>query len=163
MDRRTFFLRLALFAACFLPAEAAPNPRGRLEELYARSGSAAGIKFVSGMLKHRAAGFQLYAPDGSRVDLSLERERFRVLFASATRVRFRAQISRLETGPSKVRAHVRQWLTIERVKPETRELYTLVFRSRVVDDWIPHEGDWRLKTSYVLSQECVSEGPLNER
>ena len=152
-----------MLAACCLPATSAPSAKARLEEHYARAGRAASIKFVSGMLKHRAPGFQLYAPDGSPGDLSLERERFQILFASATRVQFRAQISRLEQKQVGLRAHVKQWLAIERVNPENRELFTLVFQSRVVDDWIPYGGDWRLKTSYVLSQECVTEGPLKDR
>ncbi|MFN8614268.1 MAG: hypothetical protein U0931_42445 [Vulcanimicrobiota bacterium] len=136
--------------------------RQDLENAYREAELCARLKFVDGMLGHRAAGFQLFGPDGLSRDLTLERDRFQVLFSRATRVRFRVQL--LKIVPTKGGAHVdaNESLVVEQVEPQTRELYTIVLNSRVIDTWEYRAGEIRLVASSVQNQTSQRAGPLRE-
>lgn len=144
-------------------AVAAPNLRKDLEKAYAHSELCARLKFVDGMLGNRAAGFQLFGPDGLNRDLSLERDRFQLLFSRATRVRFRSEILKIVQTRDGAHVDVSQSLVVEQVDADSRERYTIVFKSRCIDSWRYTPGGLQLMVSSVQNQTSSRGGPLREK
>ena len=134
--------------------------RAHLQAAYARSEHCARYKFLDGMLANRAAGFELFGPDGLGRDLSLERERFQFLLSRATRVRFKTRILKIVPTACGAQAEVNQSLVVEQVEPRTRSLYCQVFSTREIDTWEVTPSGWKLISSTVLNQESSRTGPL---
>lgn len=89
-----FFCLLLAFAG---GEPAPPTARADIQAAYAKAALGARLKFVHGMLCHRSADFELFGPDGRKLDLTLERERFRRLFEPATRVELTTKIVLFES------------------------------------------------------------------
>lgn len=140
----------------------AEDIRGALEGAYGRAEQCARYKFLDGMLSNRAPGFQLFGPDGLNRDLTLERERFQLLFSRATQIRFKTQILKIAATPAGAEADVSQSLVVEQVDPQTRSLFTVVFATRAIDEWRKFPSGWKLVSSSVHNQTSTQGGRILE-
>lgn len=144
-------------------AEAAPSdlPRAEIQSAYAKAALGARLKFVQGMLSHRAADFETFGADGRKLDLTLEREGFNRLFSTATRVDLATRVISLRARDQAVECRVEQRLSIQAPQPETRKTVTITLSSCTIDSW-RHQGNlWKLRTRHILShQSKAQEGGL---
>ncbi len=149
---------LLLVLLLFWPA-AAEDVQASLSQAYSRAERAARFKFVEGLLSSRAAGFQLFGPDGSRRDLTLERERFDSLFSNALGVRLHTKIVRVVVIRGGAQAEVDQNLQVEQVERASKRRFTVVLRTRAIDQWVRGPLGWKLLATRVLSQTMGTESP----
>lgn len=131
-----------------------------LELAYARAERAARFKYVEGLLSNRAAGFQLYGPEGDRRDLTLERQRFESLFSNALRVRFRTRLVRVAAIKNGAQAEVDQALQLEQVDAASGRRYTVILNTRAIDHWRRTPLGWKLAATRVLRQTLSTSGAL---
>lgn len=149
MNKAVLASALCLLAGFCAGAEPVATSLGRV---YTRSSRAARLKYLDGLLAHRAPGFQLFGPSGLSQDLTLEKERFQFLFGRATRVRLHTSVLQVEEKPSETLAVVHQTFTVEQVDDRSRRAYTVVLETDAVDSWRRSRGAWRLHTTYVKKQ-----------
>jgi len=140
----------------------AEDIRAALESAYGRAEQCARYKFLDGMLSNRAPGFQLFGPDGLNRDLTLERERFQLLFSRATQIRFKTKILKVAATSAGAEADVSQTLIVEQVDGQTRNLFTLVLSTRAIDEWRRLPTGWRLISSSVHNQTSSRAGRIVE-
>ena len=144
--------------ACTLLAIASPcwaqDPRPAIQGRYARAAQGARYKFVDGLLANRAGDFQLFSRSQERMDLSLDRTSFKLLFESALQVRLVTKMERLSVTDSRhVRCWVDQSMEVDRPNPRTRQVDTTCLKVRLIDDWERSDQGWFQKRTQILSQE----------
>lgn len=157
MRGSTWLIVLALSAPLW-----AEDLRSALERAYGRAEQCARYKFLDGMLANRAPGFQLFGPDGLNRDLTLERDRFQLLFSRATQIRFKTQILQIAATPDGAEADVSQSLIVEQIDEKTRNLFTIVLSTRAIDAWEKLPTGWKLISSSVHNQTSSQAGRIVE-
>ena len=153
---KKLFLLLLLSAVAW----AQSPPRKEFEKFYAKAERAAQLKFADGLISSRSPDYELFGVDGRKVDLSLERERFKQILAGATRVRLKSRIVSFGTFPHRVECTVQQQMQIEAYDPKTDDLRTLVFRSEALDVWNLEGRAWKLRQTFQKSVSSGVEGRL---
>ena len=151
-----------LFYLCCLGQLQGDQIRANLNSAYARVERCARYKFLDGMLGNRAAGFQLFGPDGLNRDLTLERERFQLLLSRATRVRFKTKILKIMPTAKGAHAEVNQSLVVEQIDMKTKMLFCIVLSTRAIDSWEVTPVGWKLTATSVLNQTSARSGPLRD-
>ena len=150
-------MALKTAALCALLTLAAPAqtlaPRQAVEQSYNSAAHAARLKYIFGMLHHRTADFEIFARDGRKFDLTVERDRFAKLFEPASQTRLDTRILSFQSRGDRVACRVEQTLKIEAPDPQTRAVSTTVVRSRQEDYWILRSGQWKLRATRLESQD----------
>lgn len=155
---RTLWLWLTIL--CLATARAQPDLRAELNKAYNKATVCARLKYLDGMLSHRAPGFLLFDPEGARCDLGTERDRFRILFASATKVRLQTKVLKIQPIAEGAHVDVSQTLTVEQIEEDSRLPFTLVYQTRCIDTWRRTGNALRLTQTSVQNQAIVRGGPL---
>jgi hypothetical protein len=151
ISRCTLVLCLMLAPTGAEPGPA--TPKAAIQAAYAKAGMGARLKFVHGMLSHRAVDFELLGPDGRKLDLTLERERFKRLFEPATRVELTTKMVTFESRGNLAQCHVEQVMSIEGPEPETQRTVTNVTTSYLADTWQRQGSAWKLRACQVVYQQ----------
>ncbi len=144
----------SLLSVCagILPAQARPVSREEIQQAYTRAALGAEIKFVDGLLANRAENYVVFAPDGARQDLSVERERFAQFFQLGTRVKLDTKIVDYKFQGNHAGAVVDQVLQVEMADEKSQKLYTRQLITRSFDQWELIDGTPRIVASRVLQQ-----------
>lgn len=137
-----------------------PPSRKDFEKLYAKAERAAQLKFGDGLISSRSPDYELFGVDGRKVDLSLERQRFKQILSNATRVRLKSRIVSFGTFPHRVECTVQQQMQIEAYDPKSDELRTMVFRSEALDVWNREGNAWKLRQTFQKNASTGVEGRL---
>jgi len=154
------FLSLA-FALCLAGArrvEARPVTREEIQHGYERAALGAEIKFVDGLLANRADNYVVFAPDGARQDLSVERSRFAQFFQQGTRVLLETKILEYKSKGDHAGVVIDQVLKVEVADEKNQQLYTKMLVTRSIDQWELIGGVPRVTGSRVL-QQYFKRGP----
>lgn len=139
-------------------ALAAPlAPKTEIEAVYHKVAVAARHKFVDGMLSVQAPGFQAFAPDGQRLDLSKQRARYQELLASSVATTMTTEILDCKVRFPDAVCRVQQCLRWEQVDARTNKLVVRKLESEVTDHWRHRAGTWRILASYVTYQNLETE------
>lgn len=147
-------LRLLLLAILLGGASAADQPgaQAAVQAAYDRAALGASLKYVYGMLSHRSSDFELFDREGKKIDLTLERDRFKLLLGPATRVQLSSKILSFQAKPGQATCRVQQILSIEAADPDSKSLVTTHYRSDLQDLWMQEKGRWRLRACSVVDQ-----------
>ena len=147
MTKQIFFILLCLQTA------RADNTRKQLDSSYQRSCRAAAYKFYPTMVAYRAPDYQAFAPDGARLDLSNEAERYAILFQSALSVELKIRIEEFQSSDaSHCRCRTVQDMRVTRPQKDNKNGVTVVLHTVTRDDWEKRAGGWRLRTRHLLEQ-----------
>lgn len=150
--RVSSFVGALCFGLLAWPAAARPVSQEEIQQAYARAALGAEIKFVDGLLANRAENYVVFAPDGARQDLSVERERFAQFFQMGTRVKLETKILDYKIQGNFAGVVIDQVLQVEVADEKTQKLYTRQLVSRSVDQWKLVDGIPRIVASRVLQQ-----------
>ena len=131
-----------------------------IQAVYKRAENGARLKFVEGMLAHRAPDFSLFTNKNEAVDLGVERERFNRLFAPCTRIQLETRFLEWATGKSAPTCQIEQWIRLETVNPQTQQLETSTIHTVSIDEWKRLNGNWRLANSKILFISIGPSAPL---
>lgn len=149
---------LKVFAATILLTSAtwADGARKAVEAVYSRSERAAGYKFYPTMVAYRAPNYEVFGPDGAKMDLSNEAERYGILFQSALSVALRTRIQSFEQiDPQHCRCQIVQELDISRPQGKKKEALTMTLRTVCLDQWTLGSSGWRIQQRRLREQAYV--------
>jgi len=136
-----------------LATASAADPRSQIQQAYARSSKAMGLKFVDGVLSIRSPQFRLIDPDGKLRDSQIERSRLEQLLMPAIRVEESSQIIQFRQQGPKAHCRVHYLTVLQRLDPTSNRPVTLKVETDCEDDWAQAGSDWLLETSRVIRQE----------
>ncbi|MFO0886580.1 MAG: hypothetical protein U0894_20765 [Pirellulales bacterium] len=153
---------LVLTFLCLLVGVAAADPPNMvgIKKAYEKAALGARFKFVEGMLSSRGDGYILIGTDGRRVDLSMERDRFRQLFLGANRVQLYTQILSSREAQNEVVCSVKQLLKVEVADSKTGRLNTAGVTTLSDDHWVSTPQGWKIKWCQVHSQSLGAVEPM---
>lgn len=152
-------LLVGLSANCAL---AAPDWDSLVKDAYRRASHGAKLKYVDGLLCGRSLNYVVFAADGSRMDLSLERARYESLFQKAMKARLDTKIVKTAVVKDRLEALVQQYLVLDMVDESSNEPFCLRITSQSIDLWGFHQGRFEKLATKVLSQRFSKDPVLIE-
>lgn len=145
-------LRILLLLALTAPVWS--QPRLEIERRYAKAASAVRLKYTHGLMSVRHPEFAVYNPQGEKLDLTLEGERFELLFTGAIALDLNTTIVDFKQLDARhARCGVSQKMVVERVNPENRRSFWLVLETRAADDWTLDGSGWRQRLRRLRAQQ----------
>lgn len=151
--------RLAVLICCFflvwpgiVQGAPLPNDIKAIVSSYDQACAAAQLKYLRGMVAHRASWFEATGADGRRMDLSRERVRLRDLMSKALTVEEKTTARDFQQRGSDIlecRTEDVLRLTVADAELEVR---ILVLRTESVDRWQRTELGWKQVHSRLVAQ-----------
>ncbi len=126
---------------------------------YDRACVAAELKFLDGMVGHRASWFEAVGADGRKMDLVQESFRLRRLLSKALTVKERTTAKDFQQKDGGLlECRVSDHLEVTLARGAELELITIVVKTESIDHWQKTELGWRQVRSHLISQTWTEPG-----
>ena len=139
-----------------------PDARTLIQAAYDKSAQAASLRFLTGALSIRAAGFVATGLSGERLDQREQKAALERLFAMSLNIDESIKLlSFTQKSPTQAECTLTDTLSFTLLDPKTRKENILHLESNSRDEWISTRRGWRLASSSLLQQKSTSNPVTN--